>query len=107
MSAAKDLSCRARYFGVPRTVQNNAAIPSTNTTTSIRTDVVCNRSNSTRKGFSFGVASTEAISVRNSASRGVTRVCDTNVSANIKTTPIIAGCKNVFNEGASTKPAKR
>ena len=39
LSGAKDLSCRDRYFGVPRTVRNNAATPISKTVTSIRTDV--------------------------------------------------------------------
>jgi len=60
-----------------------------------------------RKGLSFGVESTETISVRSSARRGRTRICVTRVSANIKTTPIIAGCKNAFTDCASANPATK
>ena len=80
-------------------------MPINNTAISIRTDVLCNRSNSMRKGLSFGVESTETISLLNSASRGITRVCVMKVSANIKTTPIIAGCKNALTDCASANPA--
>jgi hypothetical protein len=95
------------YFGAFRTVRNNPAIPISNTAVSIRTDVLCNRSNSTRKGLSFGVESTETIADLNSARRGITRVCVTMVSANIKTTPIIAGCRNALTDCASANPATK
>jgi len=68
------------------TIQNNAAIPASNTPLSSPTEVVCSRANSASKGLPAAVASIDPICSRNTAILGLTATWEITVSKIINIT---------------------